>query len=221
MKNPLTQNTVRSYLAVIAIILIGVSVALFKYAMFGTDPFQCFMSGMAIVLSFWSFSLMYFVVSVLQFIAMYIWGRKYIGFATFVNIFCLGTIIEYSGNFLSYCLGEQGFAARMIIFLCGILLLMFSSALYFTADKGVSTYDFIALTMADKKVASFRLCRIFTDSVCVIVGLLCGIGFGAGVGVGTIITAFCMGPVIALLREKLTDPFLAKFPEQVAVQGDK
>ncbi len=207
-------------MALVAILLIGFSVALFKLAMFGTDPFQCFMSGMANVFSFLSFSVMYFFVSVLQFIAMCIWGRKYIGFATFVNILCLGTIIEYSGYFLDFCLGEVGMAGRVVVFAFGIVLLMFSSALYFTADKGVSTYDFIALTMADKKIMSFRFCRIFTDSICVIVGLVCGIGFGAGVGVGTIITAFCMGPVIALFREKLTDPFLARFPETLPEQTE-
>ena len=54
-----------------------------------------------------------------------------------------------------------------------------------------------------------------TDSVCVIAGiilcLLSGMGlaqiFGA-VGIGTVITAFCMGPLIAFFNRTVARPLL-------------
>ena len=61
----------------------------------------------------------------------------------------------------------------------------------------------------------FQLCRVVTDSVCVIAGivlcLLSGMGsaqiFGA-VGIGTVITAFCMGPLIAFFNRTVARPLL-------------
>ena len=37
------------------------------------------------------------------------------------------------------------------------------SALYFTGNLGVSTYDAVALILSEKKVAKFQYCRIVSD----------------------------------------------------------
>jgi uncharacterized membrane protein YczE len=82
-------------------------------------------------------------------------------------------------------------------------LLCFASAVYFTGDLGVSTYDAVAITIAEKQTkVPFHLIRIGTDLVCV------GIGFalGAPVGIGTLVTAFFMGPLIDLFRRTAAEP---------------
>ena len=84
-----------------------------------------------------------------------------------------------------------------------IITISFGSALYFTGDLGVSTYDAAALIMSEKGVAKFQYCRIGTDLVCVIIGYL----LGAVVGFGTLITAFFMGPIIAFFNKKVAIPF--------------
>ena len=85
-----------------------------------------------------------------------------------------------------------------------------------TADLGVSTYDAVAIVMSGKwKVAKFKYCRIMTDLVCVVVG--CGLFLLGGgefsqiptiAGVGTIITAFFMGPLIEYFNVKVARPML-------------
>lgn len=213
MKQYLTKSVVRNIMVVVAIIILAISVALCKISLFGIDPFQCLMSGLGEVITFVPFTTMYVGVSVAFFVAMCIWGRKYIGIGTFVSMFLFGYVMEWVKEVLEGILGEPGFFARCIILAIALCLLMFGAAVFFTADRGVSVYDFIALTVADRGIAPFRLFRVFTDCLCVTIGFICGLNFSTGIGVGTIITAFCMGPSIDFLRKHVTDPFLAQFPD--------
>jgi uncharacterized membrane protein YczE len=68
---------------------------------------------------------------------------------------------------------------------------------------GVSTYDAVALLLSEKKVAKFKYCRIGTDLICTLVGFL----LGAVVGIGTMVTAFFMGPLITFFKHHFAMPF--------------
>ena len=77
------------------------------------------------------------------------------------------------------------------------------TSLYFVADLGVSSYDAVALTISEKcKRISFQYCRITTDILCVVIGFV----FHVTVGIGTVITAFMMGPVIQWFNVHLSEP---------------
>ena len=81
---------------------------------------------------------------------------------------------------------------------------------------GVSTYDAIALIMSNKwKLGKFRYCRIGVELGTVLLGTMlyyCGngnfSGLGALVSIGTIITAFCMGPLIEVFTNTIAKPLL-------------
>ena len=94
----------------------------------------------------------------------------------------------------------------------GIVVSCIAAALYYTADLGVSTYDAIPLHIADRKpklagkVIPFRVIRIISDLICVLAGWT--LGFLPGVG--TIITALFMGPLITFFKKTLSDPLLRR-----------
>lgn len=91
--------------------------------------------------------------------------------------------------------------------LIGLLLVSLACSMYMTSDLGVSTYDVMAISLAKLPTRiQFRAWRIGTDCICVLTGFL----LGATVGVGTVLTAFCMGPVIQLFNQKLWDPLLMR-----------
>ena len=79
----------------------------------------------------------------------------------------------------------------------------FGSALYFTGDLGVSTYDAIALVLSREKKWDFRITRISTDVICTVLGVLTG----AVAGIGTIVTAVFMGPLIEFFNRTVARPF--------------
>ena len=203
-------------MSVLGVVICGLSVGMFKHAAFGVDPFQALMSGLDAVIPI-RFGTLYVIVNLLLLCFSLLAGRRKIGLATFINLFLLGYIVEFSQSVCMRLLPDPGLGARLLLFLPGLVILSLASALYFTADLGVSTYDAIALVWSERQSRiPFQICRIITDSVCVIAGvtlcLLSGMRFAqifGVVGVGTVVTAFFMGPLIAFFNKHVAEPMLA------------
>ena len=110
---------------------------------------------------------------------------------------------------------------RIICLIVGVVIICFGSAFYMTANLGVSTYDAVAIVFSSKwRIGKFQYVRIFTDVICVILGSVIFVMGGGAikeiptiVGIGTIITAFFMGPLIEFFNVKIARPFLAKAEE--------
>lgn len=207
----------RILMSVIGVLTCAVSVGFFKLAAFGVDPFQSFMSGMDQLIPI-EFGTLYVMVNACLLLFALIFDRHYIGIATFVNLFLLGYVVQFTYETLQVIFPEPSATVRIISFLVGFVALCFSSSVYMTADLGVSTYDAVALIMSNTwKLGKFKYIRICTDCVCVVVGIaMFLIGGGAMalvptfVGVGTILTAFFMGPLIDFFNRKFAIPFLNK-----------
>ncbi|MDD6810464.1 MAG: hypothetical protein PUD93_01150 [Lachnospiraceae bacterium] len=211
------QKTKRICMSIFGVLVCGISVGFFKRAAFGVDPFQTLMSGLDALIPI-SFGTLYVIVNVLLLLFSLFADRHYIGIATFINLFLLGYVVESSYDFLLRTFPNLQMTGRIIFFLIGIITLCLASSFYITADLGVSTYDAISLIVANTwHIWKFRYCRIVSDVICVIIGtilyLLAGgkmSGLAAIVGVGTIVTAFFMGPLIEFFNVRIAQPFLQK-----------
>ncbi len=73
-----------------------------------------------------------------------------------------------------------------------------------TSNLGVSVYDAIPIVISENRKWPFRFVRIGCDLICVAIGTLSGLL----PGVGTLITAFFMGPLIEFFNNKFSRPFL-------------
>ena len=205
----------RIMMSVIGVLVCAVSVGFFKLAAFGVDPFQSFMSGMDQLIPI-EFGTLYVIVNICLLVFALAFDRHYIGIATFVNLFLLGYVVQFSYDTLQVIFPAPSMIVRIVSFVFGFVMLCFSSSIYMTADLGVSTYDAVALIMANTwKIGKFKYIRICTDVVCVVVGIALFL-LGGGemamiptfVGVGTILTAFFMGPLIDFFNLKFAIPFL-------------
>ncbi|MBQ3269172.1 MAG: hypothetical protein IJH09_04535 [Clostridia bacterium] len=201
----------RIAMAAVGMALAGVAVGLFKRAMFGVDPYQAFANGLANVIPI-RFGTLYMLVNALQLVVVFFLDRHYIGISTLINLFLLGYVAEYTELGLARWLGEPTLAGQVAFLIVGIVLSCFAAALYYTADLGVSTYDAIPLHISDRKprlmgrVLPFRAIRIISDLICTGIGA----ALGAPVGLGTVITALFMGPLIAFFRRTVSDPLLER-----------
>jgi len=209
------MKTKRILMSVLGVFIGAVSVGFFKLAAFGVDPFQSFMSGMDQLIPI-DFGTLYVIVNACLLLFALIFDRHYIGIATFINLFLLGYVVQFSYDMLQLLLPNASIAVRIVCFIFGFVALCFGSSVYMTADLGVSTYDAIALILSNTwKIGKFKYIRICTDVVCVILGIVMFL-FGGGaaaliptfVGVGTILTAFFMGPLIDFFNRKFSIPFL-------------
>ena len=197
------------------VIVCAVAVGFFKKAALGVDPFQSLMSGLDQLIPI-PFGTLYVIVNVVLLLFSLIFNRHNIGIATFINLFLLGYIAEYSLKALDALLPSVSLTVRVLFLLVGIVVMCIGAALYMTADLGVSTYDSIAITISGKwKLGKFKYVRIITDLICILLGTavyLIGGGTWAQVptivGVGTIVTAFFMGPLIEFFNVHIARPLL-------------
>ena len=210
------KNLVRRILmSLFGVIICAISVGIFKIAALGVDPFQSFMAGLDALVPI-KFGTLYVIANAVLFIFMLIFDRHYIGIATFINLFLLGYITQFTYEFLQTVIVDPSIWMRVICLVVGVVIICFGSAFYMTADLGVSTYDSVAITMSGKwKWGKFQYIRIATDIVCVVLGtavFLIGGGSWSRVpefvGVGTIITAFFMGPLIEFFNVRIARPLL-------------
>jgi len=195
----------RALMTIFGVTTGGLSVGLFKQSAFGVDPFQCLCSGLNNVIPI-DFGTLYVIINAVLLLVVFLLDRHYISLGTFINLFLLGYVVQFSENALFALFGAPSMALRIVYLVVGMVVLCLASSLYFTADLGVSTYDAIALYLAAKKIAPFRFIRIFTDLCCVGVGFL----FGCVPGIGTILSAFFMGPLISWFNGKVAQPLLYK-----------
>lgn len=211
----------RIVMALVGMAIAGVSVGIFKRAFFGVDPFQCFCNGVANVVPI-SFGTLYMLINAVLLVIDFFLDRHYIGISTFINLFLVGYAVEFSENLLARLFGDLDLPGRILLLVIGIITTCIAAALYYDADLGVSTYDAIPLHIADKKpkiagrVIPFKVIRIISDLICVLIGFLLGVM----PGIGTVITALFMGPLITFFRRTISGPLLhmGEKPEQEVTQ---
>lgn len=187
------------------------SVGMFNLAAFGVDPFQCLAQGSHLLLkSYLQYGPYYLGLSLLMLVGIWIWDKRYIGIATFINMFFTGYIIEYSYQILASTFPDIDLFGRIMMLIAALVVMCFGSSLYYTAGLGVSVYDAISLKLATMNISvfntvlRFKWIRVFSDLVCVAIGTL----LGKMPGFGTIVTAFFMGPLISFFNHSLAEPFL-------------
>ena len=199
------------------VFICAVSVGIFKIAAFGVDPFQALMSGLDNMIPI-PFGTVYVLVNLVLLVFSLIADRSNIGIATFLNLFLLGYITQFTYEMLQVLLPAPTLIVRALCLLAGIVIICFGSSLYMTAKLGVSTYDAVAIVLSGKwKWGQFKYVRICCDLVCVLLGVTFFLLSGGSIaqiptiaGIGTVITAFFMGPLIQFFCDHVAIPFLEK-----------
>lgn len=202
-------------MCVFGVVLSGVAVSFFKSAVFGVDPFQALMSGLDALIPI-GYGTLYVIVNAALLLFSIVFDRKRIGLGTLINLFLLGYIVQFGVEIISSFAPAPGLALRVVFLAVGVLIACFAASMYFTANLGVSTYDAIALIISETwGIWQFKFIRIITDFICVLLGtalyLLSGgevHGLVAIVGIGTIISAFMMGPMITWFNVHVCGPML-------------
>ena len=189
-------------------LLVGVGVAIFKYAALGNDPFN----GMNMALSELfriPYPTLQILVNILLFAIQLIAARELIGFGTVVNIFLIGYIVNFTYGLLVQLMGSPGsFAIQLLAMVTGMLICSLGLSLYQCSEMGTAPYDALALILDRKlKKLPYFWCRILCDGSCALVCFLAG----GIVGLGTLVSAFGFGPVIAFFNRTVSEPMARNY----------
>lgn len=188
-------------------IFLGMGISIFKLSGLGNDPF----SGMVMALSDMAgitYATLLLAVNALLFIYEIIAGRKLIGIGTIVNAFLLGYIVTFFYHLWLLFLGTpQLLFLRVITVMIGVVITSFGVSLYQCPCVGVAPYDSISLLVSEKRPhIPYFWCRISTDAFC---ALICYLSGGI-IGLGTLVSAFGLGPIIHFFNVHVSSRLLGR-----------
>lgn len=184
-------------------ILCGYSVGMFQFADFGIDPFNLGVMGLWHITGYLDYGTFYLLFCLLLLLIDFFFiDQKKLGIGTMANMFLVGYVIEVSYWMWQKFFPMPSLALRILFLILGLILLCFSSALYYTADCGVSPYDAIPLTLSERSRHSFKAIRVIADCICVLAGLV----GQQRPGPATLLIAFGLGPLIEFFK-----PYCQKF----------
>ena len=183
----------------VVILFIGLTIAhlgvtLFLLANLGSDPFNVLIQGLHRLIGSARIThgtvhicICFLIILILLFV-----DRSYIGIGTIICMFCGGPIIDFFNLLLGPLFaGEVSLAIRIAVNILGCVILAFGMTIVIKSEAGTGPNDLVAVVISDKLKKPFGIVRVIVDLV------FTGIGFALGgtVGIGTIICAFCVGPV--------------------------
>jgi len=135
--------------------------------------------------------------------------REFPKIGTFMNMICVGVFID----FFNWAIPDPStFTVQLIAFILGVLLLAAGCGVYISADLGAGPRDTLMLLAVKKFNCSIMVARTVMEVSVAVVGYL----LGGPIGIGTVIMAFGLGPVIQIslgYSEKVLETLVSK--EQV------
>ncbi len=186
------------------VVLMGLCVSIYNKVLFGTDPFTTFVMGM-VNISGLSFGITLLALNLIIIFAGLFFGRSFIGIGTVMNMVGVGFTADFfTIAFDTLFSDPTSIITKSTLFLLALTIHCFACSIFFTAKLGVGPYDILSFLVTEKTKFKFSICRIVIDVTFVILGFI----LGGIVGVGTVLTALCMGPAIGFFNKFFSEPFL-------------
>lgn len=175
--------------------LYGFSIAIMIEAALGLEPWGVFNEGV-VRHSALTFGL---VVNIIGALVLLLWIplKQKPGIGTIANVLIIGTAVDISAQFIP---DIDGYAARTAFLLAGIALNGLAGGLYIGAGLGPGPRD--GLMTGLHRRTGWPLRRVRTGIELVVLAL--GFAMGGTVGIGTVIYALCIGPIVQFFLPKLT-----------------
>ena len=181
--------------------MMGVCVAVFDRIALGTDPCSTMNLGLSRLTGL-SFGTWQLTLNALLMLIVLRFDVGRIGAGTLANMVLIG----YTADFVMAVLDRfpalltLTLCMRLAVFVPTMLLFLLAASVYMAVDLGVAPYDAVPqILAAHANRLSFRAIRVCWD-----VGvMLIGFALGSTVGLTTVVTGFCLGPVIAAVTERM------------------
>lgn len=179
----------------VGLILYGVTLALLLRAAMGLEPWGVFHFGLIQHIPM-SYGDVIIVVSVLV-LLLWIPLRQWPGLGTVLNAFVVGLASDAT---LSVLPPIEGLGPRIAVMLLGIVGNGVASALYIGSQLGPGPRDGLMTGLARITGRSIRLVRTGIEVAVVVLGFV----LGGTVGVGTVLYAVLIGPLVQLFLPMFT-----------------
>jgi uncharacterized membrane protein YczE len=179
----------------VGLVLYGVSMAMMLRSTLGLDPWDVFHSGLTQRLPL-SFGEVVIVVGAVVLVA-WIPLRQWPGLGTLANVVVIGLATDATLHLLA---APHGMAARVALLLGGIVLNAIAGGLYIGSQLGPGPRDGLMTGIARRSGLSIRVVRTAIELTVLAVGW----SLGGVVGLGTVLYALLIGPLVQFFLPRLT-----------------
>ena len=202
---------IRRYLGMTAgVFILSIGIAMFKVSHLGNDPMTALNISLADILGI-SLGQQNLIANTVFLLLQIAFGRKYIGAGTFVNGVLIGYVVSFFYDIFTQNFGyaeEKGLIVQLVWVCIAVVVTSLGVSLYQTADLGVAPYDYLSLGLRDKTKKHYFGCRMFTDGASALATFLTG----GLVGIGTLISALCLGPIIHFFDVHCSEKWIGYTP---------
>lgn len=197
----------RTVLSLSSILIMGFGISLFSVSGFGVDPFTSMNMNVANTLNIGFGTYQLIVNAAILLYVVVVAHRGLVGVGTVFNMVGCGYVCEFFQGVIEPMVNSHyTLAVRIPLLLAGIVTLCFACSLFFTANVGVGPYDALGFMLSRGIKIEYKWVRVITDITVILIGLTVSGGLTAllhgdisqikNIGIGTVITAFCMGPLV-------------------------
>lgn len=182
----------------LVVLFIGLTIAhlgvsLFLISALGSDPFTVLVQGISIAVGI-SIGTCHVIALVLLMVVMLLTTKGYVKPGTVVCAFCGGWIIDlFLWLFGDMVTEASSMVLRLVVLVVGCVILSFGMSIVIKSNSGTGPNDLIAIILTDK-VGKFPFARV--RMTCDIVFTVAGFLMGGVFGVGTIVAAALIGPMV-------------------------
>jgi len=204
MQKSFKEILFRSLFALIGVVILGLGAATLRIGQVGLDPYTSSNIALGNLLGL-SLGVYQLLMNGFLLVLLVIFGRKYIGTGTVINMVGAGFFIDFFTKVMNtYQIEPNSWFSQLLFLSIGVLIFTFGASFYMAASVGTAPYDAIAPVIVDYTKLDYRFVRVIQD-----VGFsLIAYFFQGPVGVGTFISAFLMGPFIKFWDQKVSYPII-------------
>jgi len=171
--------------------LIQIGVAMMLRLNIGSDPFTLFTQGISKQLHISAGSANRIITLVLAAILLVL-DRTYLQVGTIISIVCAGFIMDGMYQIYQYIpLTNWPLPVKCLMFLAALVPISFGIPMIKLGGLGVAPNDCVYFVLEDRLKKPYSRVRMASDGVYFVIGLF----LGGVMGVGTILTLVCLGPM--------------------------
>ena len=217
MKFNTKELVIRVILLMIGLTIAHFGVTLFILADLGSDPFNVLVQGIfrtirnLLDLSFITHGRVHIVICFIIILALLVVDKTYVKIGTILCMIFGGPIIDIFTVVLAPIFSiSDSLIFKIFLLALGCVILAYGMTIVIKSDAGTGPNDLVAVVISDKSKKKFSIVRIIVDVSFVVAGFL----LGGSLGIGTVICAFCVGPVAGHflpVNEKLVNNVMKKF----------
>lgn len=192
----------RVLLTLVSVLCMGVMLSIINIIDWGMDSFSYMNISIANKIG-WSMGNWQMLLNIIMFIPVVLWGRKYLGIGTILNMVLVGYTLDFCTwiwQKVNLAMYLTSMPVRIVVMLISVVIFVFVAAIYMSTELGTAPFDALPMMISERLTkVPFAVIRFLWDLTAVLIGF----AITGKVGIVTILMVLFLGKTISFVRGKM------------------